>query len=115
MDSAVFRHNGLVLNHRTRTVEVDGEPLALTRSEFDLLHVLLRGGGGVCTRADLVRAVRGDYYDEDTYISEADERAVEVHVGNLRRKLKENQHAPRWLQTVRGVGYRLAPARSDAK
>lgn len=115
VDSAVFRHNGLVLNHRTRTVEVDGEPLALTRSEFDLLHVLLRGGGGVCTRADLVRAVRGDYYDEDTYISEADERAVEVHVGNLRRKLKENQHAPRWLQTVRGVGYRLAPARSDAK
>jgi DNA-binding response OmpR family regulator len=114
VDSAVFRHNGLVLNYRTRTVEVGGEPLSLTRSEFDLLHVLLRGGGAVCTRADLVRAVRGEFYDEDTYISEADERAVEVHVGNLRRKLKENQHSPRWLQTVRGVGYRLAPARQEA-
>jgi DNA-binding response OmpR family regulator len=110
-DSAVLQHNGLVLNHRTRTVEVQGEPLALTRSEFDLLHVLLRGGGAVCTRADLVKAVRGEFYDDDTYISEADERAVEVHIGNLRRKLKEDQVSPRWLQTVRGVGYRLAPSR----
>ncbi|MBD1537492.1 response regulator transcription factor [Pseudarthrobacter polychromogenes] len=110
-DSAVLQHNGLTLNHRTRTVEIKGEPLGLTRSEFDLLHVLLRGGGAVCTRADLVRAVRGEFYDDDTYISEADERAVEVHVGNLRRKLKEDQLSPRWLQTVRGVGYRLAPSR----
>jgi two-component system OmpR family response regulator len=113
-DSAVLHHNGLTLNHRTRTVEIKGEPLGLTRSEFDLLHVLLRGGGAVCTRADLVKAVRGDLYGEDTYISEADERAVEVHVGNLRRKLKEDSVAPRWLQTVRGVGYRLAPTRQDA-
>ena len=110
-DSAVLQHNGLTLNHRTRTVEIKGEPLGLTRSEFDLLHVLLRGRGAVCTRADLVRAVRGEFYDVDTYISEADERAVEVHVGNLRRKLKEDQLSPRWLQTVRGVGYRLAPSR----
>ena len=110
-EQSVLQHNGLMLNHRTRTVEIKGEPLGLTRSEFDLLHVLLRGGGAVCTRSDLVRAVRGDFYDEDTYISEADERAVEVHIGNLRRKLKEDQLSPRWLQTVRGVGYRLAPAR----
>jgi DNA-binding response OmpR family regulator len=110
-DSAVLHHNGLTLNHSTRTVEINGEPLGLTRSEFDLLHVLLRGGGAVCTRGDLVRAVRGEFYDEDTYISEADERAVEVHVGNLRRKLKEDQLSPRWLQTVRGVGYRLAPSK----
>lgn len=112
-EPGVLQHNGLLLNHRTRTVEVRGEPLVLTRSEFDLLHVLLKGGGAVCTRADLVRAVRGDFYDRDTYISEADERAVEVHVGNLRRKLKEDQLSPRWLQTVRGVGYRLAPRRPD--
>ncbi|MGN7147768.1 response regulator transcription factor [Arthrobacter sp. SAFR-179] len=112
-EPGVLQHNGLLLNHRTRTVEIKGEPLGLTRSEFDLLHVLLKGGGAVCTRADLVRAVRGDFYDRDTYISEADERAVEVHVGNLRRKLKEDQLSPRWLQTVRGVGYRLAPRRPD--
>jgi DNA-binding response OmpR family regulator len=112
-EPGVLQHNGLLLNHRTRTVEVKGQPLGLTRSEFDLLHVLLKGGGAVCTRADLVRAVRGEFYDQETYISEADERAVEVHVGNLRRKLKEDQLSPRWLQTVRGVGYRLAPRRPD--
>lgn len=111
--SGVLQHNGLVLNHRTRSVTIGEANLGLTRSEFDLLHTLLRGEGAVCTRADLVRAVRGDLYEPDAYISEADERAVEVHVGNLRRKLKEDPHSPRWLQTVRGVGYRLAPQRTD--
>ncbi|MGO4186092.1 response regulator transcription factor [Pseudarthrobacter sp. TAF60_1] len=111
--AGVLQHNGLVLNYRTRTVVVGETPLGLTRSEFDLLHTLLRGEGAVCTRSDLVRAVRGDLYEADAYISEADERAVEVHIGNLRRKLKEDPHSPCWLQTVRGVGYRLAPQRTD--
>ena len=113
VDAGVLQHNGLTLDYRTRSVVVRGEQLGLTRSEFDLLHELLKGGGAVSTRADLVRAVRGDFYDDDTYISEADERAVEVHIGNLRRKLQEDPLSPRWLQTVRGVGYRLAPKSPD--
>ncbi|QOD02409.1 response regulator transcription factor [Pseudarthrobacter sp. BIM B-2242] len=111
--SGVLQHNGLALNYRTRTVTIGESNLGLTRSEFDLLHTLLRREGAVCTRSDLVRAVRGDSYEPGAYISEADERAVEVHVGNLRRKLKEDPQSPRWLQTVRGVGYRLAPQRTD--
>jgi two-component system OmpR family response regulator len=107
----VLEHNGLVLNAAARTVVVDGRDLPLTRSEFDLLHEMLKSSGAVRTKADLVRVVRGDYYDEDTYISDSDERAIEVHVGNLRRKLDEDPKSPRWLQTVRGVGYRLTPAR----
>ena len=114
-NTGALQHNGLILDHRTRSVAIHGEQLGLTRSEFDLLHVLLRGGGAVCTRSDLVKAVRGDLYEEDAYISEADERAVEVHIGNLRRKLKEDPAAPRWLQTVRGVGYRLAPKRPEQR
>ena len=113
--TGMLHHNGLILDHRTRSVAIHGEQLGLTRSEFDLLHVLLRGGGAVCTRSDLVKAVRGDLYEADAYISEADERAVEVHIGNLRRKLKEDPAAPRWLQTVRGVGYRLAPKRPEQR
>ena len=85
--------------------------LGLTRSEFDLLQALLRAPAPCGTRTELVRAVRGDYYRADAYISESDERAVEVHIGNLRRKLGEDPVQPRWLQTVRGVGYRLSPAR----
>jgi two-component system, OmpR family, response regulator len=110
-DKATLRHNGLALNPRTRSAELAGAALNLTRSEFDILHALLKNSGAVRTKADLVRVVRGEYYREDAYVSEADERAVEVHVGNLRRKLGEDAREPRWLQTVRGVGYRLAPER----
>ncbi|MCB5274419.1 Transcriptional regulatory protein YycF [Arthrobacter sp. SO5] len=109
---SVLRHNGLVLNPETRSLTVDGEPVTLTRSEFDLLLALLKGAGAVRSKTDLVRVVRGEYYRADAYISESDERAVEVHIGNLRRKLCENPLQPRWLQTVRGVGYRLAPERT---
>jgi len=112
-DDAVFKHNGLVLNHKTRTVSLQGSALNLTRSEFDLLFDLLRAKGEVRTRTDLVRAARGDYYEDDAYISEADERAVETHIGNLRRKLREDPQSPRFLLTVRGIGYRLAPERAD--
>jgi len=107
----VLRHNGLELDYRKRAVTVGGTPLELTRSEFDLLHEVLRGAGAVLPRAELVRAVRGEQYRQDAYISEADERAVEVHMGNIRRKLRDDPDSPRWLQTVRGVGYRLAAER----
>ena len=106
-----FMHNGLMLNPQTRSVTLAGSPTSLTRSEFDLLHALLKGAGAVRTKVDLVRVVRGEHYGADAYISDSDERAVEVHIGNLRRKLGEDPLQPRWLQTVRGVGYRLAPVR----
>ncbi|WP_336857596.1 response regulator transcription factor [Sinomonas albida] len=108
----LLRHSGLTLDPRTRTVALGRTPLDLTRSEFDLLHALLRAGGGVLTRSELVRVARGERYREDSYVSEADERAVEVHLGNLRRKLGDDSRQPRWLVTVRGVGYRLAPPAS---
>ncbi|WP_026553237.1 response regulator transcription factor [Arthrobacter sp. H20] len=110
-EPGVLAHNGLVLNYETRTATLTGNKLSLTRSEFDLLHDLLRSAGSVRTKANLVRVVRGHHYRDDAYISDADERAVEVHMGNLRRKLGEDSREPRWLFTVRGVGYRLAPAR----
>jgi DNA-binding response OmpR family regulator len=109
--SPVLGHNGLALDPTTRTATLDGQPLDLTRSEFDLLRALLRAGGRVLTRPDLVRVARGDRYRVDAYVSVADERAVEVHIGNLRRKLGDDPRTPRWLLTVRGVGYRLANAR----
>lgn len=108
----LLRHSGLTLDPRARTVALGRTPLDLTRSEFDLLHALLRAGGGVLTRSELVRVARGERYREDSYVSEADERAVEVHLGNLRRKLGDDPRQPRWLVTVRGVGYRLAPPAS---
>jgi two-component system OmpR family response regulator len=104
-----FSHNGLELSYASRTVVVDGNEMNLTRTEFELLHALLEAGRTVRTKADLVRRLRDEDYDVGSYISEADERSVEVHMGNLRKKLGDSPQQPRWLQTVRGVGYRLAP------
>jgi two-component system OmpR family response regulator len=104
-----FRHNGLDLSYASRSVAVDGQELNLTRTEFELLYALLEAGRTVRTKSDLVRRLRDEDYDVGSYISEADERSVEVHMGNLRKKLGDSPQRPRWLQTVRGVGYRLAP------
>ncbi|WP_051441837.1 response regulator transcription factor [Arthrobacter sp. H14] len=110
VDTECIEHNGLMLAPRTRVARVEDEELELTRTEFDLLHALLESGQTVRTKADLVRWLRADDYDTGSYISDADERAIEVHIGNLRRKLGDNSRSPRWLKTVRGVGYCLAPA-----
>ena len=104
---AAPRVNGLVLNDGDRTAEVDGTELELTRTEFDLLHALVDGGKQVRSKSDLVRWLRGEEYDVGTYISDADERTIEVHMTNLRRKMGDNPRDPRWIKTVRGVGYRL--------
>lgn len=110
VDTECIEHNGLMLAPRTRVARVEDQELELTRTEFDLLHALLESGQTVRTKADLVRWLRADDYDTGSYISDADERAIEVHIGNLRRKLGDNSRSPRWLKTVRGVGYCLAPA-----
>jgi DNA-binding response OmpR family regulator len=106
----VLRHNGLVLDEGTRHVTVDGEPVDLTRTEFDLLASILASGGRVRTKGDLVRDIRSGSYAVASS-TEPEERAVEVHLGNLRRKLHDDPRQARWIQTVRGVGYRLAPPR----
>lgn len=101
-------HNGLELNSQSRTVSLESTELDLTRTEFDLLQALLESGRLVRTKADLVRRLRGDEYDTGAYISDSDERTIEVHMANLRRKLGDDPRDPRWIKTVRGVGYRLA-------
>jgi two-component system, OmpR family, response regulator len=108
-DAPAFFHNGLVLNHMTRTTEVDGTVVELTRTEFDLLHALLESGRVVRSKSDLVRRLRYEEYDTGSFTTDADERAIEVHMGNLRRKLGDDSRSPKFLETVRGVGYRLAP------
>ena len=109
-DADVLRHNGLELDEGTRQVTVDGEPVDLTRTEFDLLASILASGGRVRTKGDLVRDIRSGSYAVASS-TEPEERAVEVHLGNLRRKLHDDPRQARWIQTVSGVGYRLAPAR----
>ena len=96
-----------VLEHGELRVDVDGrrafraeEELVLTRTEFDLLTELMRTPARVWTREALLRSVWGTEWASDTHL-------VEVHIGNLRRKLGERADGGRFIRTVRGVGYRM--------
>ena len=80
---------------------VDGRHVELTATEFQLLLCMARQPGRVFTRAQLLDAVHG-------VAVESYERAIDAHVKNIRRKIESDPHAPRHLQTVFGVGYRLA-------
>lgn len=110
-EDVVIRHNGLELNYKKRIVTVGGSAVELTRSEFDLLHELLRAAGKVCSTAHLVRVLRREYGRDDMSVYHFDERAVQAHIGNLRRKLGDSPQWPLWVETVRAAGYRLAPPR----
>ncbi len=95
-------HSGdLVIDEAAHTVTRAGEPITLTVREFALLLTLARHPGRVFTRAQLLEQVWGDEYYDD--------HVVDVHVGNLRKKLEEDAAHPRAIITVRGVGYRMAP------
>jgi two-component system OmpR family response regulator len=109
-----LEHRGLQLNTQTRLTQVDGRGVELTRSEFDLLATLLGSGRRVRSKADLVLALRGETYVTTYYVNDADKRAVEVHMANLRRKIGDSTATPRFIETVRGVGYRLASDRETA-
>ena len=68
--------------------------------------MLLGSGRRVVSKLQLAGMLRGERGEPDHYLSEHDARAIEVHVANLRRKLGESPSEPRWIETVRGVGYR---------
>ena len=91
----------LVLDVPRLRVTVAGHPVELTATEFSLLATMARAPGRVFTRSQLLDAVHGVAF-------EAYERAIDAHVKNIRRKLEPDPARPRFVQTVYGVGYRLA-------
>jgi two-component system OmpR family response regulator len=106
VEGAPLEHRGLRLEPGARVVELEGAEVELTRSEFDILRMLLGSGRRVVSKLQLAGMLRGERGEPDHYLSEHDARAIEVHVANLRRKLGESPSEPRWIETVRGVGYR---------
>jgi DNA-binding response OmpR family regulator len=104
-----FAHRGLTVHEDSRQAAIDGVPVDLTRTQFDILLVLMENGRTVQTKADLVRRLRNEPYSTNSFVSAGEERAVEVHVGNLRKRLGDSSRHPRWVETVRGVGYRMTP------
>jgi len=87
-----------------REVHLDGEAVALTRTEFDMLEALSARPKLVFSRRQLIEAV----WDQ-TWVG--DEHLVDVHVGHLREKLGDDPRSPRFVRTVRGVGYGMGEGR----
>jgi DNA-binding response OmpR family regulator len=90
----------LAVDAETRRAQVEGQPLELTRVEFDLLATLLESPGRVYTRAQLIDRVWGDGFA-------ISDRTIDSHVKSLRRKVAEAGGNPGLIETVRGVGYRV--------
>jgi DNA-binding response OmpR family regulator len=88
------------LDRSHREVSVNGEPVRLTFSEFELLARLMAEPGRLLNRQELLRAIWGDSAYRDP-------RAIDVHIRHLREKLEEKPDEPRLILTVRGAGYRF--------
>ena len=104
-DSLIHVGDAITLDVPRMETVVDGRRVELTATEFQLLVHMARQPGRVFTRAQLLDAVHG-------VAVESYERAIDAHVKNIRRKIEPDPRAPRHLQTVFGVGYRLVEAPS---
>src|SRR4051794_19782723 len=91
----------LLVDVAARRVSIDGQTIELSRKEFDLLAELVRNAGRVVSREDLMDRV----WDENWFGST---KTLDTHIGWLRRKLGDDTAAPRYLHTVRGVGFRFS-------
>ena len=100
---APLRFGALTVDPVRREARLNGEEIVLTAMEFDLLATLASEPGIVFDRARLLEKLwGGDYFGSD--------HVIDVHVANLRKKIGDDPQDPRYIQTVRGIGYRFRPA-----
>lgn len=96
----VFGNGDLVVDFLTHQIVVRGQTVELTPREFELLAVLARSPGRVITTRELLRQAWGPDYETPI-------ENIKPYIHYLRRKIEEDPAAPRWLLTVRGIGYRF--------
>lgn len=96
----VIRVDGLIIDPERFEVVLDGTRLELTPKEFELLRVLVRSRGKVLTRDFLLENIWGYEYIGDS-------RTVDVHIRHLRQKIEQDPASPRFIETVRGIGYKF--------
>ena len=98
----ILRAGDITLDRAGRTVTLKDAFIDLTPSEFDILAVLMAAPGRAFTRLELLERIQGAAY-------EGYERTIDVHIRNLRAKIDTDRSIPRYIETVYGTGYRLAP------
>ncbi len=99
-DQDLLRVADVILDRNGRRVTVAGQEVDLTRSEFDLLALLMNAPGRAYPRTELLEHLQGT-------VLEGAEKTVNVHIRNLRSKIEPNPAEPRYIETVFGVGYRF--------
>jgi len=99
-DKSVLSHAGLVLDLEKRKVSINDRRVQLTPHEYNLLQALMSAPGRVFTRDELLD---GLYPDGEAVI----DRVIDVHIGKLRQKIEEDPSRPRFILTVRGIGYQF--------
>jgi DNA-binding response OmpR family regulator len=102
----ILSHEGLEVNTEKYEVTAHGKPILLTPHEFRLLQALMTAPGRVFTRDELL----GYLYPKHEAL--VVDRVVDVHIGNLRQKIEKDPGNPRYILTVRGIGYKFAEATS---
>lgn len=90
----------LVLDTRMLTLEKRGEPIALTAMEYKILHMLMQSPGRVFTKMQIYEEINGEYYSND-------DNTMMVHISNIRDKIEEDPKNPKYVKTVRGLGYKV--------
>ncbi|MEA4889719.1 MAG: response regulator transcription factor [Clostridiaceae bacterium] len=100
-DAAVLRRTGIEMNTQTYEVTVGGRPVTLTAKEFEILKLFMMNPKKVFTKQQLFRSVWGGAYLND-------ENTVMVHISRLREKIEDDPSGPKRIQTVWGIGYKLA-------
>ena len=101
LDDSVLRAGGIALDDKSKQVTLDGEPVPLTPTEYDILHLLLKNQGRVFSADEIYKKV----WNETPLGAE---RTVAVHIRHLREKLEIDPAHPRWLKVVWGKGYALS-------
>lgn len=97
-----FKGNGLNINFSRREILVGTEKVELTLKEFELLEILVKNKGKILTRETLLDKIWGYEFIGET-------RTVDVHIRYLRKKIEEDDKNPKFIETIRGVGYRFNP------
>jgi len=97
-----FENNNISVNFVSRDIIIEGEKVELTLKEFELLEILIRNRGKILTRETLLDKIWGYEYIGET-------RTVDVHIRYLRKKIEKDDKNPKFIETIRGVGYRFNP------
>jgi len=101
VEQDVLRAANITLDHSGRFVDIAGQNVDLTPSEFDLLATLMAAPGRVFSRLELLDRLQGTAY-------EGYERTIDVHIRNLRTKIEPDPSNPQYIETVYGAGYRFS-------